>query len=72
MSHIILLFSLGGPEVIVILFAILLLFGGKKIPELMRGLGKGIKEFNNARSTIESELKDGMRELEDEKKASKS
>ncbi len=72
MSQLILLFSLGGPEVIVILFAILLLFGGKKIPELMRGLGKGIKEFNNARSTIESELKEGMRELEDEKKASKS
>ncbi|MBK8502066.1 MAG: twin-arginine translocase TatA/TatE family subunit [Saprospiraceae bacterium] len=72
MSQVILLFSLGGPEVIVILFAILLLFGGKKIPELMRGLGKGIKEFNNARSTIESELKDGMRELEDEKKSSKS
>ncbi len=72
MSQSILLFSLGGPEVIVILFAILLLFGGKKIPELMRGLGKGIKEFNNARSTIESELKEGMRELEDEKKSSKS
>ncbi|MCB0688476.1 MAG: twin-arginine translocase TatA/TatE family subunit [Saprospiraceae bacterium] len=72
MNQFILLFSLGGPEVIVILFAILLLFGGKKIPELMRGLGKGIKEFNNARSTIESELKEGMRELEDEKKASKS
>jgi sec-independent protein translocase protein TatA len=72
MSHIILLFSLGGPEVIVILFAILLLFGGKKIPELMKGLGKGIKEFNNARSTIESELKEGMREVEEEKKASNS
>jgi sec-independent protein translocase protein TatA len=72
MSQIILLFSLGGPEVIVILFAILLLFGGKKIPELMRGLGKGIKEFNNARSTIESELKEGMKEVEEEKKTSKS
>ena len=72
MSQIILLFSLGGPEVIVILFAILLLFGGKKIPELMRGLGKGIKEFNNARSTIESELKEGMRELEEDKKTTKS
>ncbi|NND31372.1 MAG: twin-arginine translocase TatA/TatE family subunit [Saprospiraceae bacterium] len=70
MSHIILLFSLGGPEVIVILFAILLLFGGKKIPELMKGLGKGIKEFNNARSTIESELKEGMKEVEEEKKTS--
>ncbi|MBX2816056.1 MAG: twin-arginine translocase TatA/TatE family subunit [Saprospiraceae bacterium] len=63
----ILLFSLGGPEMIVVLFAILLLFGGRKIPELMRGLGKGIKEFNNARATIESELKDGMKEIDDSK-----
>ncbi|TCD12074.1 twin-arginine translocase TatA/TatE family subunit [Pedobacter frigidisoli] len=38
---------LGGPEMIILAIAILLLFGGKKIPELMRGLGKGIKEFKN-------------------------
>ncbi len=63
----ILLLSFGGPEMIVVLFAILLLFGGRKIPELMRGLGKGIKEFNNARATIETELKDGMKEIEDTK-----
>ena len=69
MSQFILLFSLGGPEVIIILFAILLLFGGKKIPELMRGMGKGIKEFNNARSTIETELKEGMKEIEEQNKA---
>ncbi len=56
------LFSFVGPEMIVIFFAILLLFGGKKIPELMRGLGKGIKEFNSARASIESELKDGMKD----------
>lgn len=49
---------------LVIFFAILLLFGGKKIPELMRGIGKGIKEFNSARSTLETELKDGMKEAE--------
>ncbi len=67
MSQVILLFSLGGPEVIIILFAILLLFGGRKIPELMKGLGKGIKEFNNARATIETELKEGMKEIEKEK-----
>ena len=67
MSQIIVLFSLGGPEVIIILFAILLLFGGRKIPELMKGLGKGIKEFNNARATIETELKEGMKEIEKEK-----
>lgn len=67
----ILLFNFFGPEMLVVMFAILLLFGGKKIPELMRGIGKGIREFNSARSTIESELKEGMREqdkLEEEKK----
>jgi sec-independent protein translocase protein TatA len=54
----------GGMEWVIILFVVLLLFGGKKIPELMRGLGKGIREFNNARNSIESEIKDGMRESE--------
>ncbi len=49
---------------IVVFFAILLLFGGKKIPELMKGIGKGIREFNTARSTIESELKEGMKDAE--------
>jgi len=39
---------IGMPQVIIIVVAILLLFGGKKIPELMRGLGTGIKEFKNA------------------------
>lgn len=65
---------LGGSEMILIFFAILLLFGGKKIPELMRGFGKGIKEFNDARSSIESEIKEGMRDadrkkIEDQKAA---
>ncbi len=54
----------GGMEWVIILFVVLLLFGGKKIPELMRGLGKGIREFNNAKSSIESEIKEGMRESE--------
>ena len=60
----ILLFNFFGPEMLVISFAILLLFGGKKIPELMKGIGKGIREFNSARSSLESELKDGMRDAE--------
>ena len=42
--------SLGAPEIIVILIIILVLFGGKKIPELMRGLGKGVKEFKDAQN----------------------
>ncbi len=58
----------GGSEWIIILFAILLLFGGRKIPELMRGLGKGIREFNSARANITEELKEGMKEDEHEKK----
>lgn len=59
-----LLFNFLGPEMLVVFFAILLLFGGKKIPELMRGIGKGIREFNTARGSLEKELKDGMREDE--------
>ncbi|MCB9283222.1 MAG: twin-arginine translocase TatA/TatE family subunit [Lewinellaceae bacterium] len=58
------LFNFFGPEMLVIFFAILLLFGGKKIPELMRGLGRGISEFNNARRSLENELKEGAREAE--------
>ena len=67
MEPILLIFSLGGYEIIVVLFVVLLLFGGKKIPELMRGVGKGIREFNNARATIETELKEGMREADQKK-----
>ena len=60
----------GGGEWILILLAILLLFGGKKIPELMRGIGKGIREFNSAKASIEDEIKEGMRK-EDKKKLEK-
>ncbi|WP_184550011.1 Sec-independent protein translocase subunit TatA/TatB [Mucilaginibacter sp. FT3.2] len=42
--------GLGAPEIILIIMAILLLFGGKKIPELMKGLGKGVKEFKDAQN----------------------
>jgi sec-independent protein translocase protein TatA len=63
-----LLFNFLGPEMIVVFFAILLLFGGKKIPELMRGIGKGIREFNTARNSLEQELKEGMNEDEQREK----
>ena len=49
-----LLFGLGMQEVLIIALIVLLLFGGKKIPELMKGLGKGVKSF-----------KDGMKEIDD-------
>jgi len=44
---------LGGPEMIIVAVAVLLLFGGKKIPELMRGLGKGMKEFKDGQEGTE-------------------
>ncbi len=54
----ILLFGLTDPGFIVAALAILLLFGGKKIPELMRGLGKGISEFKKGKNEIEKDLDD--------------
>ncbi len=42
--------GLGAPEIILILAVVLILFGGKKIPELMKGLGKGVKEFKDAQN----------------------
>ncbi|MBP9882404.1 MAG: twin-arginine translocase TatA/TatE family subunit [Chitinophagales bacterium] len=54
----------GGSEWILIFLAILLLFGGRKIPELMRGIGKGIREFNSAKANVQQELEDGMKEGE--------
>ena len=47
---------IGGPEIIVILLIVLVLFGGKKIPELMKGLGKGVKEYKKAMNGVEEEL----------------
>ncbi len=52
MTTLIILGILGGQEILLILIAILVLFGGKKIPELMRGIGKGVSEFNKAKEGI--------------------
>ena len=46
---------------------VLLLFGGKKIPELMRGLGRGVREFNDARDSVAKEFKEGMKDGDKEK-----
>lgn len=52
----------GGSEWIFIVIIALLLFGGKKIPELMRGVGRGIREFNDAKSNVKNEIEEGMKE----------
>lgn len=48
---------LGTSEILIILIVVLLLFGGKKIPELMKGIGKGMKEYKNAVNGVEEEVK---------------
>ncbi|MEQ1555034.1 MAG: twin-arginine translocase TatA/TatE family subunit, partial [Ferruginibacter sp.] len=64
----ILLFSMpGGSEWILILLAVLLFFGGKKIPELMRGVGKGMREFNDAKNNVKDEIEAGMKEKDNVK-----
>ena len=52
----------GGSEWILIIVALLLLFGGKKIPELMRGVGKGMREFKDAKNSVSDEINNGINE----------
>ena len=52
----------GGSEWIFILLAVVLLFGGKKIPELMKGIGKGVRDFNDAKTSVKNEIEEGMKE----------
>lgn len=60
----------GGSEWILIFIVVLLLFGGKKIPELMKGLGSGIREFNNAKNDVKDKIREGMEEPKEPKKTS--
>jgi sec-independent protein translocase protein TatA len=52
----------GGTEWLLILIVVLLFFGGKKIPDLMRGIGKGVKEFNDAKESMKDEINAGTKE----------
>jgi sec-independent protein translocase protein TatA len=54
--------GLGATEVVLIVAVILIFFGGKKIPELMRGLGNGIREFNDAKNKVKDEIQKGIKE----------
>jgi sec-independent protein translocase protein TatA len=61
-NNIFLLSAPGVPEMILIAVVILIFFGGKKIPELMRGIGKGMREFKDAKDNVRSEIELGMKE----------
>ena len=64
MNHLLLFQNFGLWEVLIIAFVVLLIFGGKKIPELMKGLGKGVKSFKEGMKDVEKEIK----EIDDEVK----
>jgi sec-independent protein translocase protein TatA len=61
-----LLFGLGWGEIVLIVLVILLLFGGKKIPELMKGLGKGVKSFKSGLSEVENEIEEIKKDINSE------
>ena len=66
------MFGIGTQEILIIALIILLLFGGKKIPELMRGLGKGVKSFKEGMNDLEEKSdKQGAPEKQEEDEASK-
>lgn len=57
------LLAFGTNEMIIIVIVVLLLFGGRKIPELMRGLGKGVREFNDAKNNVKKEIEDSASDV---------
>lgn len=64
MQTAIILFALGMPEILVIALIVLLIFGGKKIPELMRGIGKGVSEFKKGVTEVEKEMNSSEKKTE--------
>jgi sec-independent protein translocase protein TatA len=67
MNHPLLFGTIGAPEIIIIAFLVLLIFGGKKIPELMKGIGKGVKSFKEGVKGIEEDIKGSQEEEKDKK-----
>ncbi|HEY4799775.1 MAG TPA: twin-arginine translocase TatA/TatE family subunit [Bacteroidia bacterium] len=59
------MFNIGGSELFFILFMVLMFFGSKKIPELARGLGRGLREMKDAANGIEREIKKEMDDVKD-------
>ena len=66
MKTLLFLGNIGAGEIIIVALVILLLFGGKKIPELMKGLGKGVKSFKKGLSEVENEIEEVKKDLNKE------
>ncbi len=68
MNNFLLFGTLGATEIVIIALIVLLLFGGKKIPELMKGIGKGVKSFKEGVKGIEDEINDPVDESREKDK----
>jgi len=66
LNSVLLFLNMGTPEIMLILLAVLLLFGGKKLPELARGLGKGIREFKDASEGVKREIHRNINSVSDD------
>src|ERR1700761_6868416 len=64
-SPVLLFLNIGGPEMILIIFVALLLFGGEKLPEIARGLGKGIRDFKDASEGVKREITNQINSYEE-------
>ena len=71
LNGILAILNFGTGEIIAIVLIILLLFGGRKIPELMRGLGKGVKSFRQGMNEVEEEIKKPLEDLDKDKPGSR-
>lgn len=63
--------NLGTPEILLILFVILIFFGAKKIPELAKGLGKGLREFRKAARNVQDEIEKDINQIDNKKEEPK-
>ena len=71
MGKLLFLQNIGTGEILIVALVVLLLFGGKKIPELMRGLGKGVKSFKDGMNDVRKELDDISTDIETDSKEEK-
>ena len=71
MGNLLFLQNIGTGEIIIVALVVLLLFGGKKIPELMRGLGKGVKSFKEGMNDVRKELDDISKDIDTDSKEEK-
>lgn len=72
LSNVLFISMPGGTEWVLIVLAVLILFGGRKIPEFMRGIGKGIREFNDAKSNVKKEIEEGINDKDKKQQTTSS